>query len=103
MNEHHDGARKPLETDAAILAHVSYASPAAWGLTPDEVLLGHALVAVGNQMSMRIHLLAWPDGVRAILPSAHPPGSASMDLAVVRTYRAAASGFIGPVEVGVAP
>jgi hypothetical protein len=89
-----------LETDAEILAQVVYASPTVWGTTPDEVLLGHVLVSLLKDSQDRMHLLAWPDGVRAMLPFADLIGSPQLNQAVVNTYRAAASGSVGPVVVG---
>ncbi len=94
---------KPLETDAEILAQVVYASPTVWGLTPEEVLLGHMIVSLFKSHSNHMYLLAWPDGVRAILPSTDPLGSPLMNLAVIKTYRAAASGYVGPVVVAETP
>ena len=91
---------KPLETDAEILAQVVYASPAEWGMTREVVLLGHMILSLFKSHPIHMYLLAWPNGVRAILPSTDPLGSPPMNLAVVKTYRAAASGYVGPVVVG---
>jgi len=95
-----DGACKPLETDAEILAQVVYASPTKWGTTQAQVLLGQISVSLLKDSQNRMYLLAWPDGVRAMLPSADPIGSPQMNHAVVTTYRAAASGYVGPVVIG---
>ena len=99
MTSPSDGARKPLETNAEILAQVVYASPTMWG-TQAQVLLGHIFVSLLKGSPNRLYLLAWPDGVRAMLPSADPIGSPQMNHAVVTTYRAAASGYVGPVVIG---
>ena len=93
---------KPLETDAAILGQVVYASPTVWGITPKEALFGHLIVSLFKNHPNHMYLLAWPDGVRAILPSTDLPGSPQLDRAVVNTYRAAASRYVGPVIVGEA-
>ena len=100
MSSSGKSACKPLEADAEILAQVVYASPTEWGMTREEVLLGHITLVLFKGHPNRIHLLAWPDGVRAMLPSTEPPGSPQMNLAVVKTYRAAAGGHVGPVVVG---
>src|SRR5437660_1516196 len=91
---------EPLASDADILALVKYASPQEWGYTREEVLMGAVLLSLNSVAATPVYLLAWPDGVRAMLASTVPPGSPQMDLAVVNTYRAAASGYVGPVIVG---
>jgi hypothetical protein len=102
VNSPREDGCKPLETDAEILIRVVYASPAEWGTTREEVLLGHLIVSLFKDHPNHMYLLAWPDGVRAMLPSTEPPGSPQMNLAVVKTYRAAASGYVGPAVVGEA-
>ena len=98
-NNRGECACKPL-SDAEILAQVVYASPAMWGYTREEALLGYLAVMLCKDAPQQMYLLAWPDGVRAMLPSPYPIGSHRMNEAVVNTYRAAATGYIGPVVVG---
>lgn len=88
--------------ESSILALVHYASPEQWGTTPEEVLLGSFICALNATSAKPVYLLAWPDGVRAMLPSAYRPGSPEMNAAVVSTYRMAACGQLGPVAVGAA-
>lgn len=97
MNKEHDTAVSPLGTDAEILALVAYASPELWGTNREQVALGHLVLKLMADHPSPMYLVAWPSGVRAMVSSCAPLGSLEMDRLVVKTYRAAAGGYIGPV------
>lgn len=90
----------PVQTDEQILAQVVYSSPAVWGFTSEDVCLGHMIVALVEKYPNCTYLLEWPDGVRAILPATDPIGATETNLSVVKIYRSATDGWIGPVVVG---
>lgn len=84
--------------DAEILATARFASPEEVAIDERELAVIRMVTQVAKLAGKQIYLIAWPNGI-TILVDELPSNRSAWEALIVKSYRAAITGWVGTVSV----